>query len=222
VRVVIAEDNYLLRQGLQQLLELDGRVEVVATCADAEDLLRSVDDIRPDVVLTDIRMPPTHTDEGIRAAIEIRRRHPDIGVVVLSQYASPAHAVALLGDESTGLAYLLKDRVGDVAHLVSAIETVSGGGSVVDSEVVRALISARSVTSNSPLAVLTSRETEVLAAMAEGLSNAAIAASTHAAERTVEKYISSIFSKLGLADEPDANRRVRAVLVYLAASDQTA
>jgi DNA-binding NarL/FixJ family response regulator len=222
VRVVVAEDNYLLRTGLQQLLELDDDVAVVASCGSYDELLAAVDRDRPDVVLTDIRMPPTHVDEGIRAALEIRRRHPATGVVVLSEYASPAYALALLGAASTGLGYLLKQRVSELTQLVAALRAVSSGGSVVDSEVVRVLIEARSVASGSTLSQLTEREREVLGAMAQGLSNSAIAAATHAAERTVEKYISSIFAKLQLADEPDVNRRVQAVLVYLAESTGSA
>lgn len=218
MRVVIAEDNVLLRQGLAQLLDLVEEISVVASCGDADELLAAVEEHRPDVVLTDIRMPPSHDDEGVRAALQIRRRHPEIGVLVLSEYASPAYALALLGAESEAVGYLVKDRVSDVSQVVSALRTVAGGGSVVDSEVVRALVSARSVSARSALSELTERELEVLEAMAEGQSNAAIAARVHAAERTVEKYISSIFSKLLLADEPDVNRRVRAVLVYLAAT----
>ena len=218
MRVVIAEDNALLRQGLHQLLDLDDDVDVVASCADPDELLRAVDAHRPDAVLTDIRMPPAHDDEGIRAALAIRRRHTSIGVVVLSQYASPAYALALLGAESAGVGYLVKDRVRDVNQVTTALRTVAAGGSVVDSDVVRALVEARSVVVESALSELSERELEVLRAMAEGHSNAAIAARVHAAERTVEKYISSIFSKLMLSDEPDVNRRVRAVLVYLSAT----
>jgi DNA-binding NarL/FixJ family response regulator len=218
VRVVIAEDSYLLRQGLQQLLELTGEIEVVAACGSYDELLAAVDTFLPDVVLTDIRMPPTHSDEGVRAALEIRTAHPGIGVVVLSEHASPAYALALLGTTSTGLGYLLKHRVSDVTQIVGAMRAVASGGSVVDSEVVRSLIEAQSVASGSRLSELTERELEVLAAMAQGMSNSAIAAATFAAERTVEKHISSIFSKLLLPDEPDTNRRVRAALVYLTES----
>jgi DNA-binding NarL/FixJ family response regulator len=218
VRVVIAEDSFLLREGLQQLLELTGEIEVVAACGSFDDLLADVDTFLPDVVLTDIRMPPTHTDEGVRAALEVRARHPGIGVVVLSEHASPAYALALLGTSSTGLAYLLKHRVSDVDQIVGAMRAVASGGSVVDSDVVRSLIEAQSVASGSRLSELTERELEVLAAMAQGMSNSAIAASTFAADRTIEKRISSIFSKLLLPDEPDTNRRVRAALVYLTES----
>lgn len=216
MRVVVAEDNLLLRQGLEQLLGVIEGVTVVAACGDHDELLAAVDAHVPDAVLTDIRMPPTHDDEGIRAALTIRRRHPGIGVVVLSQYASPQYALALLGNESAGVGYLVKERVGDIGEVVAALHTVAAGGSVVDSEVVKALFASRSVAARSALAELTDRELEVLQAMAQGLSNTAIAAVVHAAERTVEKYISAIFSKLLLVDEPDVNRRVRAVLVYLA------
>lgn len=215
MRVVVAEDNLLLRQGLEQLLEVIDDVTVAAACGDHDELLAAVDAHRPDAVLTDIRMPPTHGDEGIRAALAIRRMYPGTGVVVLSQYASPQYALALL-EESAGVGYLVKDRVRDIGEVIAALRTVAAGGSVVDSEVVKALVAARSVGARSALAELTERELEVLQAMAQGLSNAAIAAAVHAAERTVEKYIGAIFSKLLLADEPDVNRRVRAVLVYLA------
>jgi len=166
-------------------------------------------------VLADIRMPPTHTDEGVRAALAIRASHPATGVVMLSQHASPSYAFALLGGTTTGVGYLLKDRVSDVHQLAGALRTVATGGSVVDPLVVQELIAARRVLADSPLAELTEREHEVLAAMAEGLSNAAIAARTNASERTVEKHINTIFTKLQLGNEPDTNRRVKAVLVYL-------
>ena len=215
---MIAEDSFLLREGLQQLLELTGEIEVVASCGSYDELVTAVDRELPDVVLTDIRMPPTHVDEGVRAALHVRAQHPSTGVVVLSEHASPAYALALLGSTSTGLGYLLKQRVSDVDQIVAALRAVASGGSVVDSEVVRALIDAQSVARGSRLAQLTDRELEILATIAEGLINSAIAATTHAAERTVEKHISSIFAKLLLPDEPDTNRRVRAVLVYLAES----
>lgn len=215
MRIVVAEDNNLLRQGLTQLLEATGEIEVVGACADAAELLATVDSELPDAVLTDIRMPPTHLDEGIRAALEIRRLHPSIGVVVLSQYASPTYAVQLLGAEASGVGYLVKDRVADITQVIAALRTVSDGGSVLDSEVITEMLAARSVVRSSLVAELTERELEVLEAMAQGLSNGAIATTVHAAERTVEKYISSIFSKLQLVDEPDVNRRVRAVVLYL-------
>jgi DNA-binding NarL/FixJ family response regulator len=216
VRVIVADDNYLLREGLERLLATVDDLEVVASCGDHDSLLAAVDEHRPDAVLCDIRMPPTHTDEGIRAALAIRARHPAIGVVMLSQHASPSYAVALLDETTTGVGYLLKDRVGDVRQLAGALRTVATGGSVVDPLVVHEVIAARRVLADSPLASLTEREQEVLAAMAEGLSNAAIGARTYSSERTVEKHIATIFAKLGLANEPDTNRRVKAVLVYLA------
>jgi DNA-binding NarL/FixJ family response regulator len=215
VRLVIADDNFLLREGLERLLATLEGIEVVATCDDYDSLLAAVDSHRPDAVLTDIRMPPTHTDEGVRAALAIRAAHPGTGVVVLSQHASPSYALALLGGTTTGIGYLLKDRVSDVHQLAGALRTVATGGSVVDPLVVQELIATRRVLADSPLAELTEREQEVLAAMAEGLSNAAVASRTFASERTVEKHINTIFAKLRLANEPDTNRRVKAVLVYL-------
>jgi DNA-binding NarL/FixJ family response regulator len=215
VRTVIADDNFLLREGLERLLATVDDIEVVASCDDYDSLLAAVDEHRPDAVLADIRMPPTHTDEGVRAALQIRATHPETGVVMLSQHASPTYASALLGATTTGIGYLLKDRVTDVHQLVGALRTVATGGSVVDPIVVEELIAARRVVADSPLASLTEREREVLAAMAEGLSNAAIAARTFASERTVEKHINTIFSKLQIGTEPDVNRRVKAVLVYL-------
>jgi DNA-binding NarL/FixJ family response regulator len=218
VRVVIADDNYLLREGLERLLGTVDDLEVVAACDDHDSLLAAVDEYEPDAVLADIRMPPTHTDEGVRAALRIRAEHPGTGVVMLSQHASPTYAAALLGGTTTAIGYLLKDRVTDVHQLAGALRTVATGGSVVDPIVVEELIAARRVVTDSPLAGLTEREQEVLAAMAEGLSNAAIAARTFASERTVEKHINTIFTKLQIGAEPDVNRRVKAVLVYLTRS----
>jgi DNA-binding NarL/FixJ family response regulator len=215
VRVVVADDNYLLREGLERLLATVDDLEVVASVGDLDSLLAAVDEHRPDAVLADIRMPPTHTDEGVRAALAIRASHPATGVVVLSQHASPSYAATLLGGTTNGIGYLLKDRVSDVHQLAGALRAVATGGSVVDPMVVQELIAARRVLADSPLAALTDREQEVLAAMAEGLSNAAIATRTYSSERTVEKHIATIFTKLELANEPDTNRRVKAVLVYL-------
>jgi DNA-binding NarL/FixJ family response regulator len=216
LRVVLADDNFLLREGLERLLATLADVTVVGSCGDLDGLLAMVDEVRPDAVLTDIRMPPTHTDEGVRAALAIRADHPTTGVVVLSQHASPSYAFALLGGTTTtGIGYLLKDRVSDIEQLAGALRTVATGGSVVDPLVVQELIAARRVLADSPLANLSERELEVLAAMAEGLSNAAIAARAYASERTVEKHINTIFTKLALPNEPDTNRRVKAVLVYL-------
>jgi DNA-binding NarL/FixJ family response regulator len=215
IRLVFADDNYLLREGVKQLIETQPELELVATCTDFDTLLAAVDSHRPDVVITDIRMPPTGTDEGIRAAERIRAAHPNIGVVVLSQYVEPEYALALLEKGAAGRAYLLKERVSDIDQLVTAIREVARGGSVIDSKVVEALIAARNRKPDSPLRDLTPREREVLAAMAEGKNNAAIAGRLFLTERAVEKHINSIFSKLGLAEEKDTHRRVKAALLYL-------
>jgi DNA-binding NarL/FixJ family response regulator len=214
IRVAVAEDNLLVREGLERLLGLQADLEVVASCADFDALLGAVQSTRPDVVVTDIRMPPNHTDEGIRAARELRLNEPDIGVVILSQFSDPSYALALLEEGSERRAYLLKDRIDDVDQLVGAVRAVAAGGSVVDPKVVEALVAARSG-GGSPLDELTPRETDVLRAMAEGKNNAAIAEKLVIAERSVEKYVHTIFAKLGIAWEPSINRRVMAVLVYL-------
>src|SRR6478735_5924551 len=216
VRVVVAEDNYLVREGIARLLEAQEGIELVDTCADLDSLLAMVDACAPDVVLTDIRMPPTGTDEGVRAANELRTSHPDVGVVVLSQYVEPGYALALLESGSEGRAYLLKERVSDVDQLLHAIREVAGGGSVIDPKVVEALVAARSRRRDSPLEHLTPREREVLAEMAQGRNNAAVAAALGLSERAVEKHINSVFAKLALSEEPDVHRRVKAVLLYLA------
>lgn len=214
-RVVVAEDDYLVRQGIRLALESIEDVEIVDVVADLPSLLRSVEASHPDVVLTDIRMPPTKTDEGIRAADQIRGLDPKIGVLVLSQYAEAEYAVALLDRGAEGRGYLLKERVSDVGQLRDAISEVAKGGSVVDPEVVQALVLDRSRRKLSPLKDLTPRETEVLALVAQGKNNAKIASSLFLTERAVEKHINSIFSKLGLSEEPDINRRVKATLLYL-------
>jgi DNA-binding NarL/FixJ family response regulator len=216
IRVVIAEDSLLVREGIVKLLETSDEVEVVAQCEDLPGLLDAVASTDPDVVLTDIRMPPTGSDEGIRAAATLRAERPDVGVVVLSQYAEPAYALELFERGSEGRAYLLKERVSDPAQLVGAIREVAGGGSVVDPKVVEVLVAARTRAPASPLERLTSRETEVLAEIAQGKNNAAVAASLVLSERAVEKHINSLFSKLGLSEEPEVHRRVKAVLLYLA------
>jgi DNA-binding NarL/FixJ family response regulator len=216
VRVLVAEDNVLLRDGIRRILESADGIELAGLCGTYDELLAAVEHDTPDVVLTDIRMPPTGTDEGIRAAAELRDRHPGVGVVVLSQYVSPQYALALLEAGSQGRAYLLKDRVSDVDDLVDAVRTVAGGGSVIDPKVVDELVSARS-RSKSPLDHLTPREREILGEIATGKSNAAIASTLVLSERAVEKHINSIFSKLHLVEEPDVNRRVKAVLLYLGA-----
>lgn len=219
IRVVIAEDSYLVREGIVRLLEAQPEIEVIGACGDLDALLEMVDEMKPDIVLTDIRMPPTGTDEGIRAANVIRERHPDIAVVMLSQYAEPEYALALLEHGSAGRAYLLKERVSDVDQLLRAIREVVAGGSVIDPRVVEGLVSARKRSRDSPLERLTPREHEVLAEMAQGRNNAGIAGALGLSERAVEKHINSLFSKLGLSEETDGHRRVKAVLVYLAEQD---
>jgi DNA-binding NarL/FixJ family response regulator len=214
IRVAIAEDNLLVREGLERLLGLQPDVEVVASCGDLDALYAAVDSAAPDVLVTDIRMPPSHTDEGIRAALELRERHPELGVVVLSQFADPAYAFALLEGGSERRAYLLKDRVDDVEQLLGAVRTVAAGGSVVDPKVVEALVSSRAGGS-SPLDELTPRELDVMREMAQGKNNAAIAETLVLSERSVEKYVHAIFAKLGIAWEANINRRVMAVLLYL-------
>ena len=218
IRVVLAEDNVLLREGVSRLLAGQEGLDVVGACGDLQGLLDLVGSEKPDVVVTDIRMPPTGTDEGIQAAARLRVEHPTVGVVVLSQYANPAYALALLADGSEGRAYLLKERVSDVAELVAAIREVARGGSVIDPKVVEALVSSSSRAIRSDLDRLTPREGEILGEMASGKSNAAIAATLILSERAVEKHTNSIFSKLGLTEERDVNRRVKAVLVFLAAT----
>lgn len=215
LRVVFAEDNYLVREGTAALLANVEDLELVGTAATKDELLAAVDEHEPDAVLTDIRMPPTGTTEGIEAAKLIRSAHPDIGVVVLSQYAEEDYAYELLKDGAAGFGYLLKERVADVGELVRALEEVARGGSVLDPKVVEALVSAKERLAHSPLRQLTEREREVLGHMAQGRNNAAIAKALFLTERAVEKYASSIFTKLGLAWEKDVNRRVKAVLLYL-------
>jgi DNA-binding NarL/FixJ family response regulator len=218
MRVVLAEDNALLRQGIAQLLEREDDVELVGSAGDLPGLLRLVESAQPDVVVTDIRMPPTGTDEGIRAAAELRERHPSVGVVVLSQFAEPSYALALLSEGSAGRAYLLKERVGDVGELVRAIREVAAGRSVIDPTIVEVLVESTSRRRRSPLSHLSPRELEVLSEMAMGKTNAAVASELVLSERAVEKHTNSIFAKLGLSEEKDVNRRVAAVLLYL--SDQ--
>jgi DNA-binding NarL/FixJ family response regulator len=215
---VLAEDNYLVREGVGKLIDLEPDLEVVAACADYPSLLKAVETNSPDVVVTDIRMPPTGSDEGIRAANELRALYPNLGVVVLSQYSEPAYALRFLENGSKGRAYLLKERVSDIGQLASAIREVARGGSVIDPEVVDNLVKARSQDARSPLRALTPREVEVLAEMAQGKNNAAVAAALVLSERAVEKHINSIFFKLGLSEEPDVHRRVKAVLLFLAAT----
>jgi DNA-binding NarL/FixJ family response regulator len=215
IRIVVAEDSYLVREGVRRLLETRPDFEVVAVCGDLDSLLAAVDAEEPDVVLTDIRMPPGGRDEGIQAARILRETRPDLGVVVLSQYAEPDYALALLDGGADGRAYLLKDRLDELDQLAGAIRAVAAGGSVVDPKVVETLVISRS-REPSPLDDLTPRERQVLAEMAEGRNNAAIAESLVLAERSVEKVIHSIFLKLGLGWETAVHKRVKAVLLYLA------
>ncbi|MGH2785409.1 MAG: response regulator transcription factor [Actinomycetota bacterium] len=215
LRVVMAEDNFLIREGVRELLTSDPDVEVVASCGDLDSLLEAVAREKPDVVLTDIRMPPTETDEGIRAAEKLRESDPDLGVVVLSQYDEPDYALALLERGARGRGYLLKQRVSDLDQLVAALREVARGGSVIDPLIVEGLVAARSKVA-SPLDQVTAREREVLSEMAQGKNNAAIAAALTLTERAIERHINSIFSKLGLTQEKDVHRRVKAVLLFLA------
>jgi DNA-binding NarL/FixJ family response regulator len=215
LRIVLADDHYLVREGVRRLLETQPDLEVVAACGDLDELLEAVKAERPDVVVTDIRMPPTGIDEGIRAAEQLRTTHPSIGVVVLSQYSQPAYALKLLESGSERRAYLLKERVDDLEQLVGAIRTVADGGSVIDPKVVESLVAERGRKEESPLNDLTPREHDVLREMAEGKNNAAIAASLFLTERSVEKVIHSIFLKLGLGYETSVHKRVKAVILYL-------
>jgi DNA-binding NarL/FixJ family response regulator len=215
IRVVLAEDSYLMREGVRRLLEGDGGVEVVATCGDLGSLLNAVGDHAPDVLVTDIRMPPTNTDEGIRAAGSLRESFPSLGVVVLSQYDEPEYAIELLSRGAAGRAYLLKDSLATAGDLLHAIREVAGGRSVIDPHVVEGLVAARNRFDGSPLHRLSRRELEVLSQMAQGSSNDAIAAALFISVRVVEKHISAIFAKLGLGEESDVHRRVKAVLIYL-------
>ncbi len=213
-RIVLADDSLLIRQGVRTLLnDIDG-VEVAAECNDIDELMDAVVDHEPDVVITDIRMPPTHSDEGIRAALRIRAEHPETGVVVLSQYSEPEYVLMLFENGSDGLGYLLKQRIGDVEQLERAIHAVDEGGSSVDPEIIDLLVGGGSAGSG-PLSRLTPRETEVLAAIAEGLNNAAIAERLVISEKAVAKHINNIFSKLDLDHSGDAHRRVKAVLMWL-------
>lgn len=220
VRIVVAEDSYPIREFLAATLGASPEVELLAVCTNGKELMDAIRTWHPDVVLTDIRMPPTGTDEGIRAAERIRQQHPKIGVVILSQYSDPDYALALLEKGATGRAYLLKERVSDIEQLTIAIREVANGGSVIDPKVVEGLVAAKVRRPQSPLAELTPREREVLGLMAEGKNNAAIANRLFLTERAVEKHINSIFSKLGLSEEKDTHRRVRAALLFLSEEPQ--
>ena len=219
IRVVIADDTYLVREALEQILAQAEGIDMARSCDDRDSLVRAIEEERPDVVVTDIRMPPTGTDEGIQVARELRTSHPEIGVVVLSQFADPGYVLALLESGSAGRAYLLKERVNDPRELASAIKAVASGGSAVDSKVIEVLVQAHTNDAASPLRELTPREREVLAELAQGKSNGAIAESLVLTKRAVEKHINAIFMKLNLAAPDDVSRRVKAALVYLASDD---
>lgn len=216
IRIVLADDSFIVREGMRELLKSVDELDVVAVCSDLDSLNTAIEREHPDVVLTDIRMPPTNSDEGIRMAARLRESSPNVGVVVLSQYADAEYALALLEKGAAGRAYLLKERVSDLDQLVNAIREVARGGSMVDARVVENLIASRARNKRSALADVTQREREVLAAVAEGKNNDAIGKALHLSEGAVEKHISSIFSKLGLGDEPAVHRRVKATLIYLA------
>ena len=213
---MVADDSLIIREGIQQLLAESPTVEVVAACEDFDSLMETIERERPDVVLTDIRMPPELTDEGIRVAAEMHARHPEIGVLVLSQYAEPQYVLALLDDGSDGRGYLLKERLHNRGALVSAIDSVARGGSVIDPKIVEVLVEERARAERSPLSDLTEREREVLAEIATGKSNSAIADSLVLTKRAVEKHINAIFMKLGLAASDDVSKRVKATLMFLA------
>jgi DNA-binding NarL/FixJ family response regulator len=216
IRVVVVEDSLIVREGLKELLATSPSVEVVETYGDLDSVLAGLDEDRPDVVVTDIRMPPTNTDEGIRLAEHLRDQSPSAGVVVLSQYSDPGYVLAYLEHGSDSRAYLLKERVHDRGQLVSAIDTVARGGSVIDPKIVEVLVDSRARAERSPLAELTPRERDVLAELAEGKTNAAIGESLVLTKGAVEKHINSIFTKLGLTGSEDVSKRVKATLMYLA------
>jgi DNA-binding NarL/FixJ family response regulator len=216
IRVVVAEDAYIIREFLTATLSSAPEVELVAVCTDGNELRSAISCWSPEVVLTDIRMPPSGAEEGVRIAAELRESNPEIGVIVLSQYAEPAYALALLEKGTGGRAYLLKERIRNVAELIGAIEAVAQGGSVIDPMIVDVLIRARARVVNSRLSELTPREHELLAEIAAGKSNGAIAESLFLTKRAVEKHVNSIFSKLDLPETQDVSRRVKATLIYLA------
>lgn len=216
IRVVIADDSFLVREALEHVLAASAAIDVVAACGDRDALLAAVEETRPDVVVTDIRMPPSQSDEGLQVAAVLRSSHPRVGVVVLSQFAEPRYGIALLDDGCDRRGYLLKERVHSRGQLVAAIETVARGGSVVDAKVVDGLIAERRRIERSPLAELTAREVEILAYVARGHSNQAIADELVLTKRAVEKHINAIFLKLGLSQTADVSRRVKAALIYLA------
>jgi DNA-binding NarL/FixJ family response regulator len=217
---VLAEDSYIVREGLRMLFDDTDELDLIATCESFDELMAAVENRLPDVVITDIRMPPTRTMEGVQAALEIRARWPDTGVVVLSQYVEAGYVLALFANGTAGLAYLLKERVGDLHHMITAIEEVRANGSVIDPKVVEVLVEARAAEAQSKLNRLTPRELEVLEQVAAGKTNAALARDLYLSERAVEKHINSIFTKLDLSFEHDVNKRVRAVVLWLAEQPQ--
>ena len=222
LRIALAEDSYIVREGIEQVLRGDPGIEVASSCEDMASLLAAVAADPPEVVLTDIRMPPDGEDAGIQIAARLRETHPQIGVVVLSQYAEPGYVLRLLGDGSEGRAYLLKERVADRAELTRAIHAVAAGGSVIDAKIVEVLVAAQARSKNSPLGEMTPRELDVLAGVAEGKSNAAIAADLVLTKRAVEKHINAIFLKLDLTYSPEADqmsKRVKAALIFLAEAE---
>jgi DNA-binding NarL/FixJ family response regulator len=223
IQLVVGEDSFIVREGVRQLLATAPNIEIAAECGDLDSLARAIDENEPDVVLTDIRMPPSQTDEGIQLAASLRESHPDVGVVVLSQYAEPTYVLALLDSGSDGRAYLLKERVHDREQLVAAIEAVDRRESVIDPKIVEVLVEAKARHERGPLSELTPRELEVLSAIAEGKSNAAISEALVLTKRAVEKHINAIFLKLNLSHAQDAEEmspRVKAALLFLTETDQ--
>jgi DNA-binding NarL/FixJ family response regulator len=218
IRVVLAEDSYVMREGIVRILEQADDIELVAVCKDIDELRRAVDKKRPDVVITDIRIPPTHTDEGIQLATDLRKTHPTVGVIVLSQHAEPAYALSLFAETTERRAYLLKDRVRDDLELQRAVRDVANGGAVVDPHVVDELLRARKRSDDAKLGDLTAREQDILRLIAEGRSNNAVASALGVTTRSVEHSINAIFAKLRLLPSDDLNRRVKATLMYLAGS----
>jgi DNA-binding NarL/FixJ family response regulator len=215
ISVVLAEDNYLIRAGTAALLAAVPGVSLAATACDADELLATVEERQPDVVITDVRMPPTHTTEGLVAAIAIRERYPEVGVILLTQFTDPDYAHQLLRHGAAGVGYLLKERIADIDELARSLRQVAAGGSALDPELVEALLDRRAKERDSPVATLSPREREVLEQMAQGKNNAAIGRSLFLSERAVQKHINSLFAKLDLNHHDDAHRRVLAVLTYL-------